>query len=88
VNRIKITGNWASRALTEDAHLSFSERWRNYGSHILFKVVLFASDVYFYVAKVRQFLGKGKGMDDDLEEQMKRIAKDYGVDMQHGVFEG
>jgi aarF domain-containing kinase len=50
--------------------------------------VLFASDVYFYVAKVRQFLGKGKGMDDDLEEQMKRIAKDYGVDMQHSVFEG
>lgn len=51
-------------------------------------MVLWASDVYFYVAKFRQFLGRGKGMDDDLEEQMKKIAKDYGVDMQHGVFDG
>lgn len=54
----------------------------------MFKMVLWATDVVFYVSKVRQFLGVGKGMDDDLEAQMKRIAKDYGVDMQHGVFDG
>jgi aarF domain-containing kinase len=51
-------------------------------------MVLFASDVFFYFAKFRQFLGRGKGMDDDLDKQMARIAKDYGVDMQHGVFDG
>ena len=32
----------------------------------MFKFVLFASDVFFYFSKVKQFLGKGQGMDDDL----------------------
>jgi len=88
VNRIKITGNWASRSLAEDRHLNFSERWKNYGSHILFKVVLLMSDAYFYFSKFKQFLGKGKGMDDDVEEHVRKMAKDYGINMQHGVFEG
>lgn len=54
----------------------------------MFKFVLFASDVFFYFSKVKQWMGVGKGMDDDLEAQMKRIAKDYGVEMNHSVFEG
>ena len=37
---------------------------------------------------MKQWIGVGKGMDDDLEEQMKRIAKDYGVEMNHSVFDG
>ena len=61
---------------------------RYYGSHILFKTVLFTTDLYFYYAKIKQFFGRGKGMDDDIEEQMRRMASDYGVEMQHGVFEG
>jgi aarF domain-containing kinase len=88
VNRIKITGNWASRSLSEDRHLNFSERWKNYGSYIYFKVVLLMSDAYFYFSKFKQFLGKGKGMDDDVEEHVRKMAKDYGINMQHGVFEG
>ena len=88
VNRIKITGGWASKALTEDPNLSFTDRLRFYGSHLLFKTVLFTTDLYFYYAKVKQFFGKGKGMDDDIEQQMRRMASDYGVEMQHGVFEG
>lgn len=88
VNRIKITGNWAARALSEDQRLTFSERWRYYGSYLIMRFVLIGSDVYFYYAKFKQFLGKGKGMDDDLDQQMAKMAKDYGVDMQHGVFEG
>jgi aarF domain-containing kinase len=33
-------------------------------------------------------MGIGKGMDDDIEEHMRKIAKDYGLEMQHGVFDG
>lgn len=88
VNRIKITGQWASKALTEDPNLSFGQRLKYYGSHLLFKTVLFTTDLYFYYAKIKQFFGRGKGMDDDIENQVKKMASDYGVEMQHGVFEG
>ncbi|KAL9086241.1 MAG: hypothetical protein Q9159_004247 [Coniocarpon cinnabarinum] len=60
VNRIKITGNWASRALAESPDLKFSERFVNFG----------------------------KGMEDDIEEQMRKMAKGMGVELQHGVFDG
>lgn len=88
VNRIKITGTWASRALSEDKNLTFTERWKFYGSHLMFKIVLLATDAYFYYSKFKQFLGRGKGMDDDMEAHMRMMAKDYGIEMQHGVFEG
>ncbi|KAL9135231.1 MAG: hypothetical protein Q9175_003584 [Cornicularia normoerica] len=88
VNRIKITGNWASRSLVDSPDLSLSQRFKNLGNHLLFKFVLFGSDVYFYAAKVKQFFGAGGGMEDDMELQMKKIAKDFGVELNHGVFEG
>lgn len=88
VNRIKITGQWASRALSEDPNLSFKERWKNYGSHLLFRLVLLGTDMFWWYAKIRQWLGRGKGMDDDIEEGMRQMAADYGIEMQHSVFEG
>lgn len=88
VNRIKITGNWASRALTENRDLSFSDRWRFYGSHIVFKLVLFATDAFWWYSWLKQRFGRGKGMDDEVEEQMRKMMKDYGVEMNHSVFEG
>ncbi|KPI34389.1 ABC1 family protein C10F6.14c [Cyphellophora attinorum] len=88
VNRIKITGNWASRALADNKDLKWSERWRYWASHMVFKVVLLGTDVAWWVSRVRQWFGKGKGMDDDMEQQMKKIAEGYGVKMQHDVFEG
>lgn len=88
VNRIKITGNWASRSLVDDPNLSYGEKFTNLGRHLLFKFVLFSSDVYFYAAKVKQLFGFGGGMEDDMEAQMKNIAKDYGVQLNHAVFEG
>lgn len=88
VNRIKITGYWASKSLSEDTNLTFGQRMRYYGSHLLFKTVLFTTDLYFYYAKIKQFFGRGKGMDDDIEEHMRKMASDYGVEMQHGVFDG
>ena len=88
VNRIKITGLWASRALVDNPDLSFFERARNLGRHVVFRSVLLGSDVVWWYYRVRQILGFGKGMDDEIEEQMRRMAKDFGVELQHGVFEG
>ena len=75
VNRIKITGMWASRALTESPDLNWKERWRNYGSHVLFRMVLLGSDLVFWYSRVRQWLGIGRGMDDDIEQSMRSMAK-------------
>lgn len=89
VNRIKITGVWASRALIESPDLSYPEKVTNLGRHMIFKLVLFSSDVVFYFSKVRQWLGLGGGMEDDMEAQLKGIAKDtFGVELNHAVFEG
>ena len=88
VNRIKITGNWASRALAESPDLSFPDRIRNLARHIIFKFVLLGSDAVFFFSKIRQYLGLGGGMEDDLEQSMKNMAKGFGVELNHGVFEG
>lgn len=74
VNRVKITGVWASRALAESRDASWKERWREYGRHLLFRFVLLSTDVFFYWAKLKQTLGLGKGMDDDIEESMRKMA--------------
>ncbi|KAK6383314.1 hypothetical protein LTR65_010299 [Meristemomyces frigidus] len=74
VNRVKITGTWASRALAESAEASWRVRWREYGRHLLFRLVLTGTDVVFYWSKVRQWFGVGRGMDDDLEQSMRKMA--------------
>ncbi|EHK97389.1 putative ABC1 family protein C10F6.14c [Glarea lozoyensis 74030] len=89
VNRIKMTGSWASRSLVDSKDLSFGERVVNGWKHLIFRFVLFGSDIVFYTSKVRQILGFGGGMEDDIEKQMRFLAKDqFGVELQHSVFEG
>jgi aarF domain-containing kinase len=88
VNRIKITGLWASRALAESKDLVVKDRIKNLGSHMLFRFVLFTSDLVWWWARIKQVLGLGRGMEDEIEERMRKMAKDMGVDLQHGVFEG
>lgn len=88
VNRIKITGLWASRALAESPDLSTGQRWSNWVKHLRFRVVLLLSDAYFTWSKVKQAVGLGRGMEEDIEAHMRVMAKDFGVDLQHGVFEG
>lgn len=88
VNRVKITGMWASRALVESRDLPFGEKIRNLGRHILFRIVLFTSDIFFYFTKLRQFLRLGGGMEDDIESQMQSMAKDMGVELNQNIFEG
>ena len=88
VNRIKMTGNWASRSLVDDTGLGFSERLVNAWKHFIFRFVLFSSDIVFYASKIRQTFGFGDGMEDDIEKQMRYMAKDLGIELQHSVFEG
>lgn len=88
VNRVKLTGMWASRALTESPDLTFGERIKYFGSHLVFRTVLFSSDLYFWYTKVRQWLGIGGGMEDEIEAQMRNMAKGFGVELQHDVFQG
>jgi aarF domain-containing kinase len=88
VNRIKMTGIWASRALAESKDFTFRERLRYWGSHLVFRFVLLLTDVVWWTARVKQLVGRGKGMDDEMEERMKTMAKDFGVELNHKVFEG
>lgn len=89
VNRIKLTGYWASRSLVDSKDLSFRERFANGFRHLMFRVVLLTSDIVFYTSKVRQWLGFGLGMEDDMEKQMRFIAKDqFGFELQQDIFEG
>jgi len=62
VNRVKITGTWASRALAEGREGTLGERWREWGRHLVFRGVLVGTDVVFWWSKVRQWIGWGKGM--------------------------
>ncbi|KAH8886877.1 ABC1-domain-containing protein [Thozetella sp. PMI_491] len=88
VNRIKLMGEWASRSLFEDPGLPWRARLANAWRHVLFKTVLTLTDVAFYFFKLRQYLGVGGGMEDEVEGRMKDMAKDFGLELQHEVFEG
>ena len=88
VNRVKITATWASRARFENRDLTFLERTKNLGRHFIFNFVMFTSDVIFWWSSFKKWIGRGKGMEDDVEEQMKVIAKDMGIDLNHKVFDG
>jgi aarF domain-containing kinase len=88
VNRVKMTGAWASRSLVDSPDLTYRERFTNGWHHLIFKFVLFTSDVVFYTSKVRQWLGLGGGMEDDMEQHLKSMAKDFGLELQHDIFEG
>ncbi|OAA72231.1 ABC1 domain protein [Cordyceps fumosorosea ARSEF 2679] len=88
VNRIKVMGTWASGSLFRDPALGWRARARYAWRHALFTAVMAASDVAFYVLKVRQWLGLGGGMEDVMEQRMKDMAQDMGIELQHEVFSG
>jgi len=88
VNRIKKMGVWASVSLYEDRGLPWRERLRNAWQHALFRTVLAASDIVFYFFRLRQYFGLGRGMEDEMEARMKDVAKGFGVELQHDVFDG
>lgn len=88
VNRIKLMGEWASRSLFQDRNLPWGQRAVNIWQHLVFKAVLFMSDVAFYFFRLKQLLGRGGGMEDEVEARLKTVAREFGVELQHDVFEG
>ncbi|KAK4102702.1 ABC1-domain-containing protein [Parathielavia hyrcaniae] len=88
VNRIKMMGEWASRSLYEDPNLPWRQRTVNIWQHLVFKAVMFISDVAFYFFWLKQLLGRGNGMEDEVEARLKNVAREFGVELQHDVFEG
>lgn len=94
VNRIKITGFWASRSLSLSPHLSFVQRLREYFHHLVFRVVMFSIDLAFWKNKVVGWvcwkLGmRVEGFEDELERKIRGFAKaNLGVDVIDGAFDG
>ncbi|KJR82680.1 aarF domain-containing kinase [Sporothrix schenckii 1099-18] len=88
VNRVKRIGRWASASLYEDRAQPWRERLANMWRHVVFSTVLAVTDAVFYFYRVRQFLGGRRGLEDQIEAQMKGMAKEYGVELQHEVFDG
>ncbi|KAI4275521.1 MAG: hypothetical protein LQ337_003164 [Flavoplaca oasis] len=88
VNRIKIMGNWASRSLADSPDLSYGAKLMNLGRHMLFKLVMFSTDVLFYSSKVAQIFGRKSNLEDDMEASMKKMVGDMGFELNHNVFEG
>ena len=50
--------------------------------------MLLLSDGVFWWSRIKQAFGAERGLEDILEEQMKTMAKDFGVELNNGVFEG
>jgi aarF domain-containing kinase len=88
VNRVKMMSEWASRSLFQDQNLPWNQRLRNVWRHMIFKVVMLSTDFAFYFYKLRQWLGRGGGMEDEMEKRMKEVASEYGIELQESVFEG
>ncbi|PSR77167.1 hypothetical protein PHLCEN_2v8032 [Hermanssonia centrifuga] len=94
VNRIRITGSWASRSLAFNPDLSYRQRMREYVGYLGFLLATFTIDVLFWTSKVKQWvryrLGKtAEGFEDELERTMKGFAKDnFGIEIADSAFTG
>ncbi|RDB24088.1 ABC1 family protein C10F6.14c [Hypsizygus marmoreus] len=95
VNRIKITGYWASRSLSQRPNLTFTQRAREYWHHLIFRAVMLSLDIVFWTNKFtvwmrgRLGLRPGVGFEDELEKTMREYAKsNLGVDVSSDVFAG
>ncbi|KAJ7123148.1 ABC1 family-domain-containing protein [Mycena epipterygia] len=97
VNRIKITGFEASRALTRSTpHASLRTRLHEYYHHLVFRSVMFSLDVAFWVARTRQWLWRvlglgrdGMGFEDEIERSVRGLAKSsFGMDVGADAFDG
>ncbi|KAF8634314.1 hypothetical protein AX15_000975 [Amanita polypyramis BW_CC] len=96
VNRVKITGLWASRALTRSRNLTWGQWLAEYWHHFVFRSVLLALDFAFYKSKLiawlrEKVLGKrrGGGFEDELERNMREFAREsLGIDVGENMFVG
>ncbi len=94
VNRVKITGYWASRSLTYTHDLSLGQRMKEYWGYAVFRGIMFSLDVFFWATRFRQWfwlkLGRySSNFEDEVEKSMQVFAKgSLGMDVKGGVFQG
>ncbi|KAG7442157.1 ABC1-domain-containing protein [Guyanagaster necrorhizus] len=94
VNRVKITGYWASRSLTYTRDLPLRQRIKEYWSYVAFRSIMFSLDVLFWAIRFRQWfwlkLGRySSNFEDEIEKSMQVFAKgSLGMDVKVGVFQG
>ena len=95
VNRLKIIANWASYALTRSVkhaglERSFKDRLQGWWQHAVFKVVVLGLDAAFWWGRIRQIVFGGIGFEEEMENRMRRVAKEeFGVELQgDGIFAG
>ncbi|KAF9444553.1 ABC1-domain-containing protein [Macrolepiota fuliginosa MF-IS2] len=102
VNRIKITGYWASRSPIRNPNLVLRERLREWWHHIIFRTVMLSLDITFWKAKImswfwdvkaRVFGGddglRKRNFEEELERNMREFAREgLGIDVGEGVFAG
>lgn len=94
VNRIRITGYWASRSLAREPQPSLPARIREYVDYFIFLTMTFAIDIAFYFTKfkawVRTKLGlQSEGFEDVLERSMREFAKaNFGLEIGDNAFLG
>jgi aarF domain-containing kinase len=102
VNRVKITGFWASRSQIRNTNLSMVERVKEWWHDFVFRTIMFSLDVAFWKAKiVIWFRGlqvrlhlRGAGtkaleFEEELEKTLRGLAKDsLGIDMAQNAFAG
>ncbi len=67
--------------------LLLPQRLQNAWRHFVFKAFLVATDVPFYLFKLRQWLGIGGGMEDEMDKRIKDVGQGFGIELQHEVFE-
>ncbi|KXN84680.1 ABC1 family protein C10F6.14c [Leucoagaricus sp. SymC.cos] len=86
VNRIKITGYWASRSQIRNPNLSLKERINEWWRHIIFRTVMFS----ILPGGADGDRRKRKGnFEEELERNMREFAKEgFGIEVGEDVFAG
>ncbi|KAI0821036.1 ABC1-domain-containing protein [Irpex lacteus] len=94
VNRIRITGSWASRSLTRNPNLTPQQRFREYISYVKFLFATLTIDAAFQFTRIKQWVRgvfglTSVGFEDELERTMKGFAKsNFGVEISDSAFQG
>jgi len=94
VNRIRITGYWASRSLITTPNIGLTSRIHEYVGYLRFLSIMFTIDVAFWSSRVKQWvmlkLGRNSsGFEDQLERTMRGFAKsNFGLEISPNAFEG
>lgn len=101
VNRIKITGDWASRSAFANHHLSTAARIREWWHHIVYRAVMLSIDLAFWKNKLLLWIAQvtdrvfgtrtiaKAGFEEEMERNMREFAKDtLGFDVPTNTFAG